>query len=370
MPYYITYKEFQTYTKEYYHKNATLLSLNEITNHLLDKGVLKHTYAPFKLSTPYNDDMSNEEFDDMIDSITLTLTLQDSNEFKVQESFFLSKTKDVLTIKHPNYIKTTSHTHNYYEINYVANGKCDFVFKNTKKVMEKGEIFIIPPFSEHEITPKEEATVYTIMLQNSIFHSTFFTLLFDNLLYFYFKTILQESTSYHYLSFYISDENCLNKITRNLLIESNQIDSYSNNACINWLNLFFLTILRNYDDTILHYNYQMGTDFSLLLQYIQHNYQTLTLASLAEIFAYSEPHLSTLIRQNTGYTYTDLIKKLRLSKALEYLKTTDLKIGEIADLIGYNSADHFSRVFRSEYDMSPQQYKKQHTKENSFFPNL
>lgn len=369
MPYYITYGEFQKYVKEYYHQNGTLLSLREITRHLFDKGLLKHTYAPFKISTPY-DDISDEEFDDKINSIVLSLALKDSKEFKIQESFFLSNTRDVLAIKHPNYINTKSHTHNYYEINYVANGKCTFIFNNTKRLLEKGEIIIIPPFKEHEIIPKEEATVYTIMLQKSIFHSTFFTLLSDNLLYYYFKTILQETTSYHYLSFFISNENCLKKITRNLLIESNQIDGYSNNACMSWLNLFFLTLLRKYDDTILHYNYQMGTDFSLMLTYIQHNYQTLTLSSLAEIFDYSEPHLSTLIRQNTGYTYTDIIKKLRLSEALLYLKSTDLKIGEIADLIGYNSADHFSRVFRSEYDMSPQQYKKQHTKENAFFPYL
>ena len=39
------------------------------------------------------------------------------------------------------------------------------------------------------------------------------------------------------------------------------------------------------------------------LQYIQHNYQTLTLASLAEFFHYSEPHLSTLIKQNTGKNF-------------------------------------------------------------------
>lgn len=367
MTYYITYGEFQKYIKDYYHQNGTLLSFNEITNHLLDKGVLKQTYAPFKLSAIY-EDMTNEDFEDNLNSIVLTLTIKDSKTFKVQESFLHSNTKGVLAMKHPNYIKTQSHTHDYYEINYVSNGKCNFTFKNIKRLMEKGEIFIIPPFTEHEIVPKEEATVYTIMLQSSIFHSIFFSLLSENLLYYYFKTILQEPDSFNYLSFFVSNESYLEKIIRNLLMESNQIDGYGNSSCINWLSLFFLTILRNYDDTILHYNYQMGTDFSLMLQYIQHNYQTLTLSSLAELFTYSEPHLSTLIRQNTGYTYTDLIKKLRLSEALLYLTTTDLKIGEIADLIGYNSADHFSRVFRAECDISPQQYKKQHTKENFFLP--
>ncbi|MFW2551484.1 hypothetical protein ACN2AP_30025, partial [Klebsiella pneumoniae] len=89
---------------------------------------------------------------------------------------------------------------------------------------------------------------------------------------------------------------------------------------------FFAEVLRSYSQTLRFYNYQMGTDFSLVLQYIQHNYRTLTLSSLAELFHYSEPHLCTLIRQNTGFTFTELIKKLRLSDATNYLLKTDLKI--------------------------------------------
>lgn len=369
MLYYITYGEFQKYITEYYYQNDTALSLNEITKHLFDKGVLKHTYPCIRMPSHY-ENMTDKEFEDNLNSAVLTITLKDSNESNMQEAFFYSNTNGILALKHPNYIKTRSHTHDYFEINYVTKGKCNFILKNTKRWMEKGEVFIIPPFVEHEIITNKDATVYTIMLETSKFHSTFFSLLSEKLFYYYFKTILQEHPSSNYLSFFVSNDVCLKKITRNLLMESNQQDNFRNSSCITWLNLFFLTLLRNYDDTILHYHYQMGTEFLLMLQYIQHNYQTLTLSSLAEIFAYSEPHLSALIRQNTGYTYTDLIKKLRLSEALMYLTTTDIKIGEIADLIGYHSADHFSRVFRSQYNMSPQQYKKSHAKENTIFTYL
>lgn len=113
----------------------------------------------------------------------------------------------------------------------------------------------------------------------------------------------------------------------------------------------------------------MGSDFSLVLQYIQHNYQSLTLSSLAELFHYSEPHLCTLIKQNTGYTFTELIKRLRLADAVDYLLNTNLKVGEIAEQIGYNSADHFSRVFRTTYKTSPQEYRKHHHIDgNKFIP--
>lgn len=142
---------------------------------------------------------------------------------------------------------------------------------------------------------------------------------------------------------------------------------YSNACCISYVNLMFSALLRSYSQTIQFYNYEMGADFSLVLQYIQHNYQTLTLSSLADLFHYSEPHLCTLIKQNTGLTFTELIKRLRLSDAIDYLLNTSLKVGEIAERIGYNSADHFSRVFRSAYKMSPQEYRKQHKDEEPAF---
>lgn len=111
----------------------------------------------------------------------------------------------------------------------------------------------------------------------------------------------------------------------------------------------------------------MGSDLSLVLQYIEHNYNSLTLSELAEIFHYSEPYLSTLIRENTGRSFTDLIRELRLADAKNYLLNTSKKVGEIAELVGYNSADHFSRVFRSVYHESPASYRKKHRDDSDNF---
>ena len=179
-----------------------------------------------------------------------------------------------------------------------------------------------------------------------------------NLLSYFFRTTLQGDSRSNYLLFYSEETDWLNRILRNSIFECNKWDTFSNDNCISWIHLFFSHLLRCYSETIQFYNYQMGTDFSLILQYIQHNYQNLTLSFLAEFFHYSEPHLSTLIKQNTGCSFTALVKQLRMSDAVSYLLNTHMKISEIAECVGYNSADHFSRVFRSAYKMSPQEYRK------------
>ena len=159
-----------------------------------------------------------------------------------------------------------------------------------------------------------------------------------------------------------------NILLRKLVVESAKRDEYSNGCCISIINLLFCNLLRNYSKTMAFYNYEIGTDFSLVLQYIQHNYQNITLSSLAEFFHYSEPHLCTLIKQNTGENFTDVIKKLRMRDAINYLINTNLKINEIAEQVGYNSADHFSRVFRQTYKCSPAEYRKANKTESPFIP--
>ena len=70
----------------------------------------------------------------------------------------------------------------------------------------------------------------------------------------------------------------------------------------------------------------------------------------------------------TNAKNTDLIKNLRLRDAKNLLINTNQKINEIAEQIGYNSADHFSRVFRQTYGMSPAEFRKLNKKDSPFIP--
>ena len=104
-----------------------------------------------------------------------------------------------------------------------------------------------------------------------------------------------------------------------------------------------------------------------MLNYIRQHYRTLTLTNLAEHFHYSKPHLCTLIKQNTGVSFTDLVRRIRMTRATEYLLNSGRSVSEIAEEVGYHSADHFSRVFRTTYGMSPQEYRKQNEEQADRF---
>ena len=112
--------------------------------------------------------------------------------------------------------------------------------------------------------------------------------------------------------------------------------------------------------TLHHYEgySERDFDFSLVVHYIQHNYRTVTLSSLARTFHFSETYLSKLIRKKMNQSFTEVLRTLKMNHAMEYLTNTAMKISEIADAVGYDSVDHFSRTFRKVYGLSPQEYKK------------
>lgn len=370
MPYYITYGEFQHHLKEYYQRTGNRMQFPEMTDYLYHKGLLSS--KPLK-EIPANKmygTMSDEKFNKVMDSFVLSLTPKVAATSTVEETDIIPHTRDVFIIRHPRYTRPSPHIHNYFEIDFVASGQCTFVFEHEKRIMKTGELCIIAPRSQHDLVIDDESTVFCIMIRKSTFNTTFFSLMsHKNLLSYFFRTILQGDSHSNYLLFYSEDVIWLKNIIRNAMTECYKKDSFSNANCISWIHLFFSHLIRDYSKTIQFYNYQMGTDFSLILQYIQHNYQSLTLSFLADFFHYSEPHLSTLIKQNTGCTFTALVKQLRMADAVSYLTNTHMKISEIADCVGYNSADHFSRVFRTTYNMSPQEYRRRHqTSEEWFIP--
>jgi AraC-like DNA-binding protein/mannose-6-phosphate isomerase-like protein (cupin superfamily) len=360
MAYYTTYGQMQNEMRAYYMRTGRKLQFLEMSDYLARKGMLQESINFPEIKEDYGI-ISDEDFGKIVDSIPIMIsTYSDGScSHNAVENNIIPREMDAYVIRHPRYARPELHSHDYFEVNFVTKGTATFYFEEEERTMQEGEICIVAPSSMHEIMVNGESTAYAICIRQSTFNTTFFALMSrKDLLSYFFRTILLKNNHANYLLFFTKRHHLLQKYMRHLMIESYTDDEYHNSCCISYIYLFFSEILRNYSDTIQFYDYKMGTDFSLVLQYIQYNYRTLTLASLAELFHYSEPHLCTLIKQNTGYTFTELIRRMRMSDATNYLLNTDMKISEIAKQVGYNSADHFSRVFKAEYKISPQEYRK------------
>ena len=55
----------------------------------------------------------------------------------------------------------------------------------------------------------------------------------------------------------------------------------------------------------------------------------------------------------------EVVKKERMKKARSLLKQTNKTVETIAAEVGYENVEHFNRLFRKSYGMTPVQYRKQ-----------
>ena len=96
-----------------------------------------------------------------------------------------------------------------------------------------------------------------------------------------------------------------------------------------------------------------------IMNYVQANYIDITLDDLAEKFFLSKPYLSKYIKEKSGMTFGDLVKKIRMKKAKALLKSSNMTVENIAMSVGYQNVEHFNRLFKKGYDMTPMQFRNQ-----------
>lgn len=96
-----------------------------------------------------------------------------------------------------------------------------------------------------------------------------------------------------------------------------------------------------------------------IMNYVQANYIDITLDDLAERFFLSKPYLSKYIKEKSGMTFGDLVKKIRMKKAKALLKSSNMTVENIAMSVGYQNVEHFNRLFKKAYDMTPMQFRNQ-----------
>ena len=89
----------------------------------------------------------------------------------------------------------------------------------------------------------------------------------------------------------------------------------------------------------------------------QHYPESLTLADVAAHVGLSAEYLSRLFREETGVKFVVYLNNLRLKHALHLLETTNLKVYEIAEKVGYSNLSYFSTVFKKNFGQNPFDYK-------------
>lgn len=309
--------------------------------------------------------MDTDAFDALVKALPVDALkiIEDAGRPVITEDNSIPEGKDVFLIKHIPYVDDGLHAHNYFEINFLYAGSCVQLFENERRTLRAGDMCIISPFAQHNIVIEPPSLALGILMRKSTFDQLFWKLLTQkDLLSAFFRHSLYETEHSNYLFLQTDSRLEIQHLIQSIMLETHLSDSYANPNAINLINVLFGKILRSYSETIQFYDVKprlhRELEFSMLLQYVQQNYQTVTLQGLAQQFHFSEAHLSRRFKQNTGKGFSALIQELKLSRAAESLRNTGMKVSEISEMIGYDSVDHFSRSFKRRFGVSPLAYRR------------
>lgn len=93
--------------------------------------------------------------------------------------------------------------------------------------------------------------------------------------------------------------------------------------------------------------------------YIDLNYtENVTLTNISKTFGISSGYLSVIFNDYIGQNFIDYLSYLRIQKAKELLKNTNLRIYEISDKVGYRDAYYFSVAFKRIVGINPTNYRE------------
>jgi two-component system response regulator YesN len=94
-------------------------------------------------------------------------------------------------------------------------------------------------------------------------------------------------------------------------------------------------------------------------EYIDHHFtdSSISLHAVASLVGHSPSHFCTVFGEATGRTFKAYLTDLRIRRARELLRTTNLRTVEVSDQVGFNDSHYFSVVFRKSTGLSPREFR-------------
>jgi two-component system response regulator YesN len=106
------------------------------------------------------------------------------------------------------------------------------------------------------------------------------------------------------------------------------------------------------------YNSGLRNEIARAMDYIRdHITKRLGIGEIASLVGMSESYFSHVFKKETGLRALDYVNHLKMEKAMEILKGTDLKVADVAEQLGIDNSNYFSALFKKVTGLSPQEYR-------------
>lgn len=158
-------------------------------------------------------------------------------------------------------------------------------------------------------------------------------------------------------------ENCVREIT--YAIASRSVQGKTDNLseildeimdCARNYNVYVLTEL--FEKAIEMLDTDISSRYSkrvnMIIKYVaEHYHEEVSLYDLSKELDLSVIYISQLFKKEMGVTFSAYLTKVRVEKAVQLLETGRYKVYEVSKMVGYQTVQYFSNIFKKETGKKP-----------------
>ena len=255
-----------------------------------------------------------------------------------------------------------THTHDFYELVYIADGYCLHDTDGRMTLLMAGDIFIIPPGKKHRYMCNRDIKLYNCMFRMDAFphaRERFKALPGVNMI----TSEVQENFIHAHLE--LSERGALVQLLEEMCGEYSarqpgwelMLESSGVNLLVRCGRIFQRHIV-DVNDKRSYMGY-----VTQALKYIDQHYQEeISIREIAEHIGVSGDYFSRQFKQVTGIAPVEYLRRFRFARAMELLAAGE-SVTEVSQKVGFRNLCHFSREFKNQLGVTPSQYRKQYAEQ-------
>ena len=252
------------------------------------------------------------------------------------------------------------HSHDFYEIVYVLDGFCLHVCNGISSLLMSGDIVALRPGDVHRYRGQRNVNIINFLfLPASLDGVMDEVLALPGMADFFGDAQLADWHLHRHLT--LKDRERVQSFLRELSGERTEKQvgwMLRSKALMMDFMVFFSRIFSAHFPARQGEATYMGYVSAALGQIEARYHESLTVADIARHLGISPDHLTRQFRQAMGITPIEHLRRYRFARALELLRQQQ-PVGEVCQAVGFHHLSHFSREFKTLFDMTPSAFQRQ-----------
>ena len=281
---------------------------------------------------------------------------------ELDEALIIYSDCNIMPLKQFNFQMNRPHIINCFEMIWMYKGDAKFMLNNEMIQLKEGDCLLHPPNLVYNFNTSPDSIGVNILIRRSFMLDRFSQLLNGIIeVERFIESAMRGEKNTNFILFHAGiGRHFINETINNLFIEYLWGGNQRSGIMDTYFELF-VRLIRRFSNDLVESPHNIGKKekyFNDIKTYINLNYKTATLSKAASSLYLSKQYICRIVNIIADTGFTDMLTKVRVEKAKEYLTETNLSLECIAELIGFSSASYLSRIFKNMEGITPSEFRR------------